>query len=122
MATVPDLTTWWQTFRGWPWPARAAAYLAGFLVVVLVAVTITGVVLVRRPFPQTTGEITVPGLQGEVEVVRDEHGIPQLYADTMEDLMRAQGYVQAQDRFYEMDVRRHITAGRLSELFGETTL
>ena len=38
------------------------------------------------------------------------------------DLMRAQGYVQAQDRFWQMDVRRHATAGRLSELFGETTL
>jgi penicillin amidase len=122
MATVPDLTTWWRTFHGWPWPARAATYLIGFLVLVMVAAAATGVVLVRRPFPQTTGEITVPGLQGEVEVVRDEHGIPQLYADTMDDLMRAQGYVQAQDRFYQMDVRRHVTAGRLSELFGETTL
>ena len=34
------------------------------------------------------------------------------------DLMRAQGYVHAQERFYEMDVRRHATAGRLAELFG----
>jgi penicillin G amidase len=32
----------------------------------------------------------------------------------------AQGYVQAQDRFYEMDVRRHMTAGRLSEMFGKS--
>jgi penicillin G amidase len=30
----------------------------------------------------------------------------------------AQGYVHAQDRFWEMDFRRHVTAGRLSELFG----
>ena len=30
--------------------------------------------------------------------------------------------MQAQDRFFEMDVRRHITAGRLSEMFGEDTL
>src|SRR3546814_7882211 len=36
--------------------------------------------------------------------------------------MLAQGFVHAQDRFFEMDVRRHITAGRLSELFGESTL
>ena len=64
----------------------------------------------------------MPGLTGEVEVVRDEHGIPQLYADTTADLMAAQGYVQAQERFYEMDVRRHTTAGRLSELFGRDTL
>ena len=32
----------------------------------------------------------------------------------------AQGYVQAQDRFYEMDVRRHMTSGRLSEMFGKS--
>ncbi|NUO44401.1 MAG: penicillin acylase family protein, partial [Streptomyces sp.] len=36
-----------------------------------------------------------------------------------EDLFMAQGYVQAQDRFYEMDVRRHMTSGRLSEMFGK---
>ena len=36
--------------------------------------------------------------------------------------MRAQGYVHAQERFYEMDVRRHVTSGRLSEMFGETTV
>ena len=52
-------------------------------------------------------------------MVRDEHGIPQLYGDTVDDLMRAQGFVHAQERFFEMDVRRHVTAGRLSELFGE---
>jgi len=119
---VPELTTWWRTFRGWPWPARAASYTAVVLALLLVALTAVGVVLVRRPFPQTTGEITVPGLEGDVEVIRDDHGIPQVYADSMADLMRAQGYVQAQDRFFEMDVRRHITAGRLSELFGRDTV
>ena len=66
------------------------------------------------------GAVEVPGLSAEVEVVRDEHGIPQLYADTTADLMRAQGYVQAQERFFEMDFRRHVTAGRLTELFGPT--
>lgn len=32
--------------------------------------------------------------------------------------VRGPGLVHAQDRFWEMDVRRHTTAGRLSELFG----
>ncbi len=88
----------------------------------MVAVLIAGVVVFRRPFPQTSGEITLPGLDAEVEVIRDDHGIPQIYAETTADLMRAQGYVQAQDRFWQMDVRRHVTAGRLSELFGDATL
>ena len=46
-----------------------------------------------------------------VTVIRDDHGIPQIYADTTDDLFFAQGYVQAQDRFFEMDFRRHVTAG-----------
>ena len=74
------------------------------------------------PSRETDGEIDVPGLDAEVTVLRDAQGVPQVYADTADDLFRAQGYVQAQDRFFEMDVRRHVTAGRLSELFGESTL
>ncbi|MFB7900700.1 penicillin acylase family protein, partial [Streptomyces xiamenensis] len=73
---------------------------------------------VRASFPQTTGSLDVPGLTGTVEVKRDANGIPQLYADNDGDLFRAQGFVHAQDRFWEMDVRRHMTAGRLSEMFG----
>ncbi|WP_200303347.1 penicillin acylase family protein [Streptomyces adelaidensis] len=75
---------------------------------------------VRASFPQTKGSITLDGLSGPVDVKRDGYGIPQVYASSEEDLFMAQGYVQAQDRFYEMDVRRHMTAGRLSEMFGES--
>jgi len=73
---------------------------------------------VRRSFPQVSGSATLPGLGAPVTVERDAHGVPQIWADTAEDLFRAQGYVHAQDRFWEMDFRRHVTAGRLSELFG----
>ncbi|MEW1774642.1 penicillin acylase family protein [Streptomyces sp. NPDC086777] len=75
---------------------------------------------VRASFPQTKGSITLEGLSGPVTVKRDGYGIPQIYASTDEDLFMAQGYVQAQDRFYEMDVRRHMTSGRLSEMFGKS--
>lgn len=74
---------------------------------------------VRASFPQTKGSISLDGLSGPVDVKRDGYGIPQIYASSDEDLFMAQGYVQAQDRFYEMDVRRHMTAYRLSEMFGE---
>jgi penicillin amidase len=73
---------------------------------------------VRSSFPDVTGTVRVAGMSAPVDVKRDGKGIPQLYADTSEDLFRAQGYVQAQDRFWEMDVRRHVTSGRLSEMFG----
>ena len=113
---------WWRRFRLLPRPLRLTAYVAVVVVLLLVAGLVTGVVVVRRSFPQTSGEVTVDGLVAPVEVVRDDHGIPQIYADTTEDLMRAQGFVHAQERFFEMDVRRHATAGRLAELFGEDAL
>ncbi|MFE2600724.1 penicillin acylase family protein [Streptomyces sp. NPDC059396] len=77
-----------------------------------------GVSTVRASFPQTTGTIQLKGLSGPVDVRRDSYGVPQIYANSDADLFRAQGFVQAQDRFWEMDVRRHMTAGRLSEMFG----
>ena len=93
-----------------------------FSVVVLVlaaaALTSVGVGSVRSSFPEVSGRITLPGLTAPVEVLRDAYGVPQIYADTAEDLFLAQGYVHAQDRFYEMDFRRHVAAGRLSELYG----
>ena len=93
--------------------------VAGVVILALLAGTAFVVWSVRRPFPDYDGTVAVPGLRADVDVVRDEHGIPHIYADTAEDLFRAQGYVHAQDRFWEMDFRRHVTAGRLAELFGE---
>ncbi len=109
----------WRRFRAMPLPMRLTSYVALGLVLLLVVAVATTTVLVRRPLPKTGGVVEVAGLDGEVEVLRDEHGIAQVYADTMADLARGQGYVHAQERFYEMDVRRHATAGRLAELFGE---
>jgi penicillin amidase len=101
---------------------RVTAIVGGVLVLLLGVVTAAGVFGVRRSLPDVEGRISMPGLATPVEVRRDSYGIPQLYADTAEDLFRAQGYVHAQDRFYEMDFRRHVTSGRLSEWFGEDQL
>lgn len=76
----------------------------------------------RRSFPQTDGSVQVWALEAEVRVVRDSYGVPHIYASSMNDLYRAQGYVEAQDRFYQMDFWRHIGSARLSEMFGESSL
>ncbi|MPZ94594.1 MAG: penicillin acylase family protein, partial [Propionibacteriales bacterium] len=101
---------------------RVVSLIGVVVGVALVLSLLAGIWTVRRSYPQTDGELTVAGLSGDVEVVRDSYGVPQIYADTAEDLFRAQGFVQAQDRLFEMDFRRHVTAGRLSELFGEDTV
>ena len=101
---------------------RIALAVAALLVVALGVGAVLAVTWVRRPFPATEGEISVPGLTSKVQVLRGDHGIPQIYADNAEDLFRAEGFVHAQDRFFEMDLRRHITSGRLSELVGKAGL
>ncbi|GAA5201012.1 penicillin acylase family protein [Microbacterium jejuense] len=95
--------------------------LAAVVVIALVAVGFV-TYTVQRSFPQLSGEITVTGLDDQVTVQRDALGVPTITADSSHDLFFAQGYVQAQDRFWEMDFRRHVTSGRLSELFGESQL
>ncbi|WP_243075982.1 penicillin acylase family protein [Microbacterium sp. SS28] len=99
----------------------AYAILAGIVVIALVAV---GAVAwtIQRSFPQLSGEVALAGLENEVTVQRDALGIPVITAETTHDLFYAQGFVHAQDRFWEMDFRRHVTAGRVSELFGESQL
>ncbi|MGH3382182.1 MAG: penicillin acylase family protein [Actinoallomurus sp.] len=104
---------------------RPARWLVRVLIVLLVLALVMTLYVrwtIQRSYPQTSGRLTVKGLSKDVTVYRDKWGIPQIYADNADDLMRAQGYVHAQDRFWEMDFRRHVTAGRLSELFGTTTL
>jgi len=99
--------------------------LIGLVVLIVVlAIVAAGfaVYTVRRPFPQTSGNLALPGLQAQVQVIRDKQGIPHIYAANSHDLFMAQGYVHAQDRFYQMDFWRHETAGRLSELYGAGTV
>ncbi|GAA3720860.1 penicillin acylase family protein [Streptomyces tremellae] len=111
-----------------PPPAKKKGRRARLIVIVLVLALVAGigygaywgVDTVRSSLPQTSGSVQLKGLSGPVDVERDGYGIPQIYANSDTDLFRAQGYVQAQDRFYEMDVRRHMTSGRLSEMFGKS--
>jgi penicillin amidase len=94
------------------------------LVVVVATAALTGVVgaVTIRALPQQDGAIQVPGLASSVTVLRDDNGIVNIYADTPDDLFRAQGFVHAQERLWQMEVWRHISSGRLSELFGTSTV
>ncbi len=100
---------------------RLLIAVAIVLVVVLVAAGAWRAIL-RSSFPQTRGALTVPGLDAAVEVLRDRWGVPHITASSMHDLFFAQGFVTAQDRFWQMELWRRIGAGRLSELFGKQTL
>ena len=68
------------------------------------------------------GQLVLPGLSHQVVVVRDEEGVPHIFAETEHDLFQAFGFIQACDRLWQMDLQRRIVYGRLSELFGERAL
>ena len=99
---------------------RSLAWILGALAALAILLSAFGIFAVRRSFAQVNGELRLPGLVGAVDVYRDAQGIPQIYADGMRDLFMAQGYVHAQERFWQMDFWRHIGSGRLSEIFGKS--
>ena len=92
------------------------------LVIIILALGGTLGYIVRSPQPQTAGSIQIEGLQNSVEVIRDQMGIPHIYADSAHDLFMAQGFIHAQDRFWQMEFWRRIGSGRLSEIFGASSL
>ncbi len=134
MSDLPTLTGANRTVATVPPPARpprrslgrrlgilAFSVVAGLTVIALIAAGFV-VWTIQRSFPQLDGTVAVENLAHDVTVARDELGIPTIVADSTHDLFFGQGYVHAQDRFWEMDFRRHVTSGRLSELFGASQL
>ena len=109
---------------------KAGKYLGRFLIgVVILALVAASAGLfyfknylpntvAKKSFPQIDGEIQLTGLNAPVDIYRDAMGIPHIYATTAHDLFFAQGYVHAQDRFWQMDSWRHIGSGELSKMFG----
>ena len=76
----------------------------------------------RSRLPRLDGALSLAGLQAPVEILRDEWGIPHIYAANESDLWFAQGFVHAQERLFQMDFNRRLVAGRLSEVIGAESL
>jgi penicillin amidase len=86
--------------------------------VVAIAVVMSG--LTRGP--RVSGELTFTGLKEPVEVLRDDYGIPYIFARNTADLIRAQGFVTAQARLFQMEAYRALASGRLAEAIGTAGL
>ncbi len=99
-----------------------------FLILIIALLTITLVLLIgywrifRHPLPRRNGKTRLHGLNANVEVFWDERGVPHVYAQTEEDLIRAQGFLHAQDRLWQMELNRRVAQGRLAEIAGHSVL
>ena len=104
---------------------RLLRLLRWILIVLLMIVLLIGsggYMWLRGSLPQTAGTITVNGISGPVEVLRDADAVPHIRAGSEADALFGLGYVHAQDRLWQMEFQRRIGNGRLSEILGETTL
>ncbi len=72
--------------------------------------------------PQVDGSLRLTGLSAPVYVQRDAHGVPHIRANSLDDLILAQGFVTASDRLFQMDVLRRHAAGELAEILGPSLL
>ncbi|KFN01268.1 penicillin acylase family protein [Bacillus clarus] len=79
-------------------------------------------VFTMKSMPKIEGTIKLDGLQHSVTVKRDGKGVPHIKAENAHDLYFSQGYVQAQDRLFQMDLSRRQASGALSEVVGEAAV
>jgi penicillin amidase len=96
--------------------------LVVLLAVLAVVVGVAGYFFVQRTLPQVDGSVQIDGLRDKVEIIRDKNGVPHIYAQNLDDLFFAQGYVHAQDRLWQLEFNRRVAAGRLSEVLGSATV
>lgn len=96
---------------------RALRWVVGTAAILLLLLFATYGFL-RASAPRLDGRFALTGLSAEVTVSRDALGVPTLTGASQRDVVRALGYLHAQDRFFEMDLLRRSAAGELSDLFG----
>ena len=108
------------------WPARLLKTLAVLFLLVMIA-GVAGFyygrhwmqTALRENLPVVDGQLELKGLSAPVIVARDAQGVPHIAANSMEDLVFAQGYVTAGDRLWQMDALRRHAAGELAAVLGK---
>lgn len=88
--------------------------IRGFIILVVLA----GYFLYTVNDYQVSGSIDLPILENPVTIDRDKLGIPYIHAQNLSDALKAQGFITAQDRLYQIELYKHLGQGKLSEFIG----
>lgn len=105
--------------RRWSvWPVRVLVTMMALLVLAAAGAWL----YLRASLPRLDGTLTASGLQTTATVARDKRGVPLISGGSRLDVAYATGFVHAQERFFQMDLLRRVSAGELSELFGVRAL
>lgn len=98
---------------------RVIKWSATSLVLIMLLGSVGGYWFVHKNIAPVQGTFQLEDMDEEVNIYLDEWEIPHIYATTMENAYFAQGYIQAKDRLFQMDLSRRAIRGRLSEIFGK---
>jgi penicillin amidase len=101
---------------------KSAFRLVGIFLAILAVIAAAGFVYLRQSLPVWEGEMRVAGVGAPVEILRDRHGVPHIFARSEHDAHFALGFVHAQDRLWQMEMNRRTGAGRLAEALGPRAL
>lgn len=93
---------------------RLVGAVAGLVMIAVAG----GYLWLKSSAPALNGDVSVHGLAAETAIVRDEYGVPHIFAETVEDAYAALGFVHAQDRLVQMEFLRWVAQGRLAEKVG----
>jgi penicillin amidase len=74
---------------------------------------------IHHSLPYLDGQVAAKGLGAPVDIVRDNEGVPHIFAKSERDGWFAMGYAHAQDRLWQMEFQRRVSDGKLSEFLGE---
>jgi penicillin amidase len=69
-----------------------------------------------------SSDFSIDGLKDSVQVYFDDRRVPHVFAQNDYDLYYMQGYLQARDRLFQMEMQTYDAAGRLSEIIGPSLL
>ncbi|MBE9537609.1 MAG: penicillin acylase family protein [Proteobacteria bacterium] len=89
-----------------------------FLILTLLIIAAV-LILPRLDTYQREGTLTLSALQAPVKVLRDDAGVPYIYADSLDDALTAQGFLHVQERTFQMELYKYLAHGRLAEFIGE---
>lgn len=102
-------------------PKKILVRICYVLFILLLAI-LAAFFFLKRSLAHLDGAASLKNLSAPVKVLRDQYGIPHIYAENKKDALRALGFVMASERLFQMEMSRRMTQGTLSEVVGEVAL
>jgi len=103
------------------WIKNTLGIIASIFIISLVII-IGSIYMLESSLPKYSGSIISEKCIDEIEIYRDDYGVPYINSNSDLDAYFALGYVHAQERLFQMDLSRRAGEGRLSEIFGSKTI